>query len=210
MNDKPMNSRSHPTLILMAKDPAPGRVKTRLGRDIGMSTAAWWFRHQTSRLIRGTDDPRWRTVLALAPDTAVAGSRFWPAGIARQPQGSGDLGHRMSRALSRAMPGPALLIGADIPAVSRRQIADAFAALRHHDAVLGPAPDGGFWCIGLSGPRLPRNLFQGARWSTEHALSDTLVSLDGCRIALTNTLPDVDTIADLAPRHIRATPLMIR
>lgn len=195
-----------PTLILMLKEPVPGRVKTRLGRDTGMTTAAWWFRHQTRRLIRRVQDPRWRCVLAIAPDTALA-SRCWPIGPGRWPQGTGDLGDRMSRMLARALPGPALLIGGDIPGVSRPHIARAFRALRHHDAVLGPAPDGGFWAVGLSGPSLPPGLFHGARWSTEHALADTLASLSGHRTALTDTLADVDTIADLAPAAIRATPL---
>ena len=85
-------AETRPTLIIMVKEPAPGRVKTRLGRDIGMSTSAWWFRHQTHRLIRCTRDPRWRTVLALAPDGAVGTSRFWPGDIERIAQGSGDLG----------------------------------------------------------------------------------------------------------------------
>lgn len=194
----------------MLKDPAPGRVKTRLGRDIGMTTAAAWFRHQTARLIRQTTDPRWHSIAALAPDAAVVNSRVWPAGLTRWPQGGGDLGARMARALDRGLPHPTLLIGGDIPKVSRASISSAFQSLRHNDVVLGPAPDGGFWCIGLSGPHLPRDLFQNVRWSTCHALEDTLKGLKGCKIALTQSLGDVDTIADLAPGAIHATPLRIR
>ena len=63
--------------------------------------------------------------------------------------------------------------------------------------------------IGLAGPLMPRNLFANARWSTEHALLDTLVSLHGKRVALTETLSDVDIIDDLAPGAIHATPLSI-
>ena len=202
-------ANARPTLIVMVKDPMPGRVKTRLGRDIGMSTAAWWFRHQTQRLIRNTRDRRWQSVLALAPDRAVATSRNWPADLWRTPQGIGDLGGRMTRALQYAMPGPVLLIGGDIPGITALRVARAFRTLKHHDAVLGPAPDGGFWCIGLAGPLMPRNLFANARWSTEHALLDTLVSLHGKRVALTETLSDVDIIDDLAPGAIHATPLSI-
>ena len=199
-----------PTLFVMVKEPIPGRVKTRLGRDIGPCTAAWWFRHQTRCLIRNTRDPRWQTVLAVAPDLAVVSSRFWSKGIARVPQGSGDLGDRMVRALTRTMPGPSLLIGGDIPGITRSHIARAFDDLRHHDAVLGPAPDGGFWSIGLAGPHAPRKMFVNVRWSTEYALSDALNSLEGSRVALTDTLGDVDTVDDLAPGAIHATPLTIR
>jgi len=55
------------TLIVMLKEPRAGRVKTRLGRDIGMVGAAWWFRHQVRRLLRRIDDPRWNVVLARGP-----------------------------------------------------------------------------------------------------------------------------------------------
>ncbi|MBL4807251.1 MAG: hypothetical protein JKY31_08175, partial [Rhodobacteraceae bacterium] len=51
----------------MLKEPRAGRVKTRLGRDIGMTSAAWWFRHQTRRLIRQLTDPRWEIILSVAP-----------------------------------------------------------------------------------------------------------------------------------------------
>lgn len=204
------SAEDRPTLVLMLKDPAPGRVKTRLGREIGMISAAWWFRHQTRDLIRRTRDPRWQSVLALAPDTAVTASRAWPTRITRWPQGTGDLGDRMGRALWRAMPGPVLLVGGDIPGATRPVISNAFRALQAHDVVLGPAPDGGFWCIGVSGPRLPSGLFSKVRWSSQHALADTLDGLKGYRVALSETLSDVDTIDDLAPGAIHATPLSIR
>ncbi|MEO0359106.1 MAG: hypothetical protein AAF386_12620, partial [Pseudomonadota bacterium] len=70
-------------LIIMVKEPRPGRVKTRLGKDIGMTAAAWWFRHQTRRVIRRLDDPRWSLTLAVAPDVEGYQSRIWPNHIPR-------------------------------------------------------------------------------------------------------------------------------
>ena len=99
----------------MVKEPVAGRVKTRLGQDIGMTAAAWWFRHQTGALIRRVQSPRWETWLAVAPDTALH-SRFWPAHLPRVAQGRGDLGARMARVL-RGASGPVVLIGGDIPGV---------------------------------------------------------------------------------------------
>ena len=93
--------RVRPTLIIMVKEPVPGRVKTRLGRDIGMTAAALWFRHQTRSLIRRLRDRRWDIVLAVSPDRDGMASRFWPADIPRVPQGRGDLGVRMARLLAR-------------------------------------------------------------------------------------------------------------
>nr|WP_255596729.1 TIGR04282 family arsenosugar biosynthesis glycosyltransferase [Cognatishimia sp. MH4019] len=182
----------------MVKEPRPGRVKTRLGRDIGMTAAAWWFRHQVRGLLRRVRDPRWYVVLAVAPDRDGMLSRVWPADLPRVAQGQGDLGDRMGRVFRMMPPGPVAIIGADIPGVTAARIAEAFAALGNHEAVFGPAPDGGYWLIGMKrvGP-VPTTLFQGVRWSTEHALADTKASLPGARIAHVATLRDVDTVADL-------------
>jgi len=169
-----------PTLVIFVKEPRPGRVKTRLGAGIGMAAAAQWFRVQSGALIRRlSGDPRWETILAVAPDGAVA-SRVWPEGVALWPQGAGDLGDRMTRALRRFGPGPVMIIGADIPGIEARHIAEAAKALRTHDAVFGPAPDGGYWLVG--------------------ALSDTLATLPkDARIARLEVLRDVDTVDDLKP-----------
>lgn len=182
----------------MLKEPRPGRVKTRLGRDIGMTSAAWWFRHQCARLLREMRDPRWQLLLAVAPDRAGMVSRVWPADLVRIPQGGGDLGMRMGRAMRAASPGPVCVIGADIPSLRRSHVARAFATLGAHDAVFGPATDGGYWLIGLQNSgRVPSGIFAGVRWSSPHALADSMATLPQARIALVDRLRDVDTAADL-------------
>ena len=186
------------SLIVMLKEPRAGRVKTRLGKDIGMTAAAWWFRHQVKRLLRRIEDSRWNVVLAVAPDCAGLLSRVWPSYLPRIPQGHGDLGDRMARAMHSIPIGPVCVIGADIPGVGLKQIARAFAALGASDAVFGPALDGGYWLIGLRKTHpLPPTIFQDVRWSTEHALADTRACLGGLSVALIDELQDVDTIDDL-------------
>ena len=189
-----MAANQRQTLIVMVKEPRPGRVKTRLGHDIGMVAAAWWFRHQVMRLLRRIEDPRWRVVLAVSPDHAGLNSRVWPARFARVPQGRGNLGDRMRRVM-RAAPGPVCVIGADVPGITRAAIAEAFAALSRADAVFGPATDGGYWLVGVQ--RVPKGLFDGVRWSTQTALADSVASLKNRRIAFVRTLRDVDTVTDL-------------
>ncbi len=187
------------TLVVMVKEPRPGRVKTRLGRDLGMTAAAWWFRHQVTRLLRRIEDPRWRLILAVSPDRAGMQSRVWPAHLPRMPQGTGDLGDRMGRIFRSQPPGPVCIIGADIPGIRAPHIARAFAALGRNDAVIGPAPDGGYWLIGLKrSAAVPACLFAGVRWSSPHARDDTLRSLGAVPVALTDTLRDVDEARDLA------------
>lgn len=181
----------------MVKEPRPGRVKSRLGRDIGMTSAAWWFRHQIRHLFRRLKDPRWELVIAVTPDVAGMHSRVWPRGMRRIAQGNGNLGDRMARALASTTTGPVCVIGADIPGIKKTHIARAFGALGAHEAVFGPAPDGGYWLIGLKNTRLaPKNLFKGVRWSGEYALEDTIKSLGETRIAFVDELRDVDTADD--------------
>lgn len=190
---------SHPTLIILAKAPRPGRVKTRLARDIGSIQAVWWYRHALASLLRRVaHDPRWRTRLAVTPDGSVA-DPVWPPGPPRVPQGRGDLGARMTRALAAAPPGPALLIGSDIPGIDAAHVARAFARLRAADAVLGPAEDGGYWAIGLRRGDLAARSggLRGVRWSGPHTLEDTLASLAPLRVVLTDRLADIDSGADL-------------
>ncbi len=196
------------TLIVMVKEPLPGRVKSRLGRDIGMTTAAWWFRNQVKDMLRRLQDPRWELVLAVTPDYAGLKSRVWPNKHRRLKQGGGDLGARMARVLASVPHGPVCVIGADIPGVTKMHIAKAFAVLGHRESVLGPSPDGGYWLIGLKNARpAPATIFKHVKWSSEYALKDTLVSLGELSVGFVDELSDVDTLDDLrmTARGARAT-----
>lgn len=188
------------TLVIFLKEPRPGRVKTRLARGLGTVPATWWFRHQAARLIRRLGhDRRWRTVLAVTPDREGLASRIWPAGPARWPQGRGDLGARMARAFAAMPPGPVIIVGADIPGLQAAHVADGFRLLGRHEAVLGPSKDGGYWMVGLrrGGRAAPARLFHGVRWSSAHALEDTLRSLSPLDVGFAAVLADVDEAADL-------------
>ncbi len=194
-----ISPKYRPRLVVMLKEPRPGRVKTRLGRDLGHTAAAWWFRHQSAALLRRLRDPRWELILAVAPDRAGLMSRVWDAGLPRVAQGSGTLGDRMARQFHLLPPGPVCVIGADIPGITCAHVASAFAALGDHEAVFGPAFDGGYWLVGLKRRAPPPpSLFANVRWSTEHALADSCASLGGMSVAQITPLADVDTAADLA------------
>ncbi len=193
-----ISPKYRPRLVVMLKEPRLGRVKTRLGRDIGSVPATWWFRHQVKRLLREVTDPRWQLIIAVSPNISCINSRVWPAHLPRIPQGQGDLGQRMARLLDLPEKGPVVLIGGDIPDVRRHHIADAFAKLDRNRVVFGPATDGGFWLVGLKRTTpAPHNMFQDVRWSTEHTLADTLASMPDDTPAFVATLNDVDTQADL-------------
>jgi len=169
-------------------------VKSRLAAGIGALPALRFYRQTTARVLRLLGrDARWRTLIAVTPSRALHG-RFWDPSLSRLDQGAGDLGRRMARVLRALPPGPAVIVGSDIPDLAPRHVADAFCALGRFDAVLGPADDGGYWLMGLKRTRpIPARLFEGVRWSSPHALTDTRASLPSrFRVALLDTLGDVD------------------
>ena len=179
-------------LVIMARAPRAGAVKSRLAREIGTGAAAGVYRHLVSATVARLADPRrWELVLAVTPDRLLH-DRSLPGGVRRLPQGPGDLGDRMSRLLSSAGCGPVVIVGSDIPGIRRDDVARAFAVLGRRDVVFGPAADGGYWLIGAARP-LPPRLFEGVRWSSPHALSDTVANLDGLSAGCLRQLCDLDT-----------------
>jgi uncharacterized protein len=186
-----------PRLIVMAKTPVLGLVKTRLGREIGPAAATRLFRATSAAVLgRLMRDPRFQTRLAMAPD-AGARTRAFAHTIPRQAQGGGDLGAKLHRAAHCAPAGPVVIIGTDIPSVRPAHIARAFRELGRHDVVVGPAEDGGFWMIGFHRRRALPRCYGGVRWSHAETLADVLANLSGYRVARLDTLSDLDSAADV-------------
>lgn len=180
-------------LILFVKAPRFGAVKTRLARDVGRLKAWMFHRRALAQVVhRLGRDRRWRTWIAATPDRAARGFRSRPSGVKMVPQGRGDLGERMARAFAHVAPEPAVLVGGDIPAIRSAHIMEAFRKLDVFDAVFGPAADGGYWLVGFR-KAPPAEVFRGVRWSSPHALADTLANLSGFKVAPPlETLHDVD------------------
>jgi hypothetical protein len=190
-------------VVVFARAPRLGAVKRRLARGVGQRAALRFHMSTLIRLLRALlAERRFRTVLAVTPDRA----QFrLPWRVERLGQGRGDLGARMHRAFRRFPRARVALIGCDIPDAGPRDAFAAFRALGKADAAFGPATDGGYWLVAMS-PRRPARPFALVRWSTRHALADTLVNFTGRRIALLRMLHDVDTADDLR----RLTPSAVR
>jgi glycosyltransferase A (GT-A) superfamily protein (DUF2064 family) len=104
----------------------------------------------------------------------------------------------MQRIMASVPPGPLVIVGTDIPAIRSAHIAQAFRALGRHDAVFGPAGDGGYWLVGLRRrPSVPK-AFRGVRWSSPYALADTLENLSDRNVAFLGMLGDVDNARDFS------------
>lgn len=198
------------TLLIYAKPPRMGLAKTRLARGLGHSAAQRIARMGFSRTLRAAIDPRWQTVLYTAPDLAVHETLggLWPPALIRRAQGRGDLGDRLARGLDEAPHGRVVFIGADAPDISRALIWQAFRALTQHDAVFGPASDGGFWLFGLHAGLRRQAPFEKVRWSGPNALADVRANLpEGARIAMLAELIDIDEAVDWrAWRREKARP----
>lgn len=177
-----------PTLIVFARVPAIGVGKRRLAAEVGVVEAWRAYRTLLAGTLRRLKDPRWKLVVRLAPDRAARGR-----GV--EPQGRGDLGMRLERAIRAHARGPVAVVGSDCPDVGPAQVSRAFRAVRGGGAVLGPAADGGFWLIGLSPARARRARLDGVRWSTDQACADAERALGGA--ARLETLADVDDGAGL-------------
>lgn len=182
-------------VIVFARTPEYGRVKTRLAREIGTLEAWRFYRNTTERLLRRLSaDPTWIVWLALTGGQR----RGWPGGRRWLPQGRGSLALRMERCMRVMPPGDTVLLGSDIPGVMPAHIHSAFDAFARARIVFAPAEDGGFWLIGARRvPNLPKPLFSpDVRWSTPDTLADVLAGM--CvPYASIDHLSDVDTAKDL-------------
>jgi hypothetical protein len=179
-------------LLVIAKDPRPGRCKTRLCPPCRPEQAARLAAAalaDTLAVVAAT--PAARRVLVLEGDPA----RWQRAGLEIIAQHGDGLAQRLGNAFSD-VGGPALLVGMDTPQLSAEVLADGLSALASHDAVLGPALDGGYWSIGLRvADAAP---FDGVPMSSPHTLGCQRRRLTqlGLKTYEQPQLRDVDTIAD--------------
>ncbi|MFL6846485.1 MAG: TIGR04282 family arsenosugar biosynthesis glycosyltransferase [Allosphingosinicella sp.] len=179
-------------ILVFAKAPVPGRVKTRLIPALGAEGAA----RLAAEMLRATIAQALATDLAveLCGDPDPAGWYEGPA-VALAAQGEGDLGERLARAAARAA--PLLLIGGDCPELDRDRLGSAAESLERHDAVIHPAEDGGYVLLGLR--RSHPSLFEGIAWSTATVATETVARIRalGWSLDLRETLRDIDEPSDL-------------
>ncbi len=191
------------SLVLLAKYPDAGRVKTRLGQTIGMEAACEVHRELTESTWAAMTGCAAFQALWIAmdpPDRRNAYRSWFGPGPRLVPQAEGDLGMRMQALMRDLMDrgfGRVVLIGSDCPGLNADRLNRAAGELRKHDLVLGPTEDGGYYLIGVN--RIHPELFRGISWSTDRVLQQTLARARGLglRIRLLPRLMDVDDEAGL-------------
>ncbi|MBC9794381.1 TIGR04282 family arsenosugar biosynthesis glycosyltransferase [Sinomicrobium weinanense] len=184
-------------LIIFTRNPEPGKVKTRLAKTVGESAALDVY----TFLLNHTRDitQNLQTDKTVYYSDTIAKDDLWPTDrYAKRLQHGTDLGQRMENAFLTAFEEgykKVTLIGSDIYELSQKHLEEALEALGSHDAVIGPAEDGGYYLIGLR--TMNPELFRNKRWSTDTVLKDTLDDLKGKNIHLLETLNDIDTYEDI-------------
>ena len=188
-------------LIIFARAPRRGTVKTRLAALLGDDEALRIYRDLGSRAVAATAGGEWKQVVAFTPDDAEAEVRSWLGGSIRYvKQGTGDLGDRLARCIRNSFADDAervVVIGTDCPELTSRDIDSGFAALDEVDVVLGPATDGGYYLIGVHGDH--PSLFTDMAWSAPNTLDLTVqrAADAGLRVRLLSPRSDIDTVEDL-------------
>lgn len=179
------------TYLVIAKEPVPGRVKTRLTPPYTPRQAAVL----AEAALEDTLDAVARTPAARRVLVLSGRPGGWlPPGFDVVAQRGDGLDERLANAFADAGPGPAVLIGMDTPQVTPEMLEDAGRHLDSSDAVFGPAADGGFWLLGLRAP--DPAVLRGVPMSRADTGRHQLDRLRDRRVATLPTLRDVDTAED--------------
>jgi uncharacterized protein len=204
---------SRDVLIAFVKAPRPGANKTRLAAHVGDAAALSVYRGLAAETLRRTAPAgdAYERLVFFTPAEAGPEVGEWLPGEALLPQVEGDLGQRMAAAFEEAFRRGArrvAIVGTDVPGLSAQIVGDALAALEDHDAVLGPARDGGYCLLALA--RACPALFQGIAWGTPAVLPVTLqrATALGLRLRLLAPLRDIDTLEDLRAEWDLVAPLL--
>ncbi len=209
MNSRP---RADDALVLFAKAPVPGQVKTRLCPPLTDDEAASLhgsfvldaLERSAQAAIRGVAKhaPRFDRFVACSPSSEHVFFKILEErnGVRLIDQMGDDLGGRMEHALAemfRIGYQRSVIVGTDLPALPASVYDDAFGLLAQHDLVLGPSLDGGYYLIGLS--RTAPEIFRQIPWSTPDVLTLTQTKAHalGLKVALLEPQRDVDTVDDV-------------
>lgn len=195
-------------LVIFAKAPVPGQVKTRLCPALTEDEAATLHGSfvldtlERTKAAAGAFALSFDRVLACAPSSTHVFFRIMEARhrVTLLDQEGGDLGARMRHSFDQLFARgyrQICLVGTDVPSLPLTHYRDAFAALSRHDLVLGPANDGGYYLIGMTRPH--PTLFENIPWSTDRVLTLTQQKAveEGLKIASLPPWNDVDTLEDL-------------
>ena len=184
-------------LIIFTRNPEPGKVKTRLAKDIGDITAFKIYNFLLEHTVSVTRN------LAVSKEVyyseAIPKNDIWEKEIySKNLQKGKGLGERMKNAFQEGFKNGyqnIIIIGSDLYDLQREDLEKAFQLLQEKDAVIGPATDGGYYLLGMN--QLFPEVFEDKEWGTSSVLEDTLKDLKEKNIGLLEARNDVDYYSDI-------------
>lgn len=208
MESFPTTQHARQRLLVFARYPEPGRVKSRLARDLGEQAAL----HLYSAMLRdlldgiGRSDEATEVEVMWTADGDVDGTALvstFGSGVHLAMQAGADLGERLAMAFSERVLFQSvekiIAIGTDDPGLDRTFVERAFLLLDSCDWVIGPARDGGYYLIGARAEAYKNRVFAGVEWGSGSVLETTLATIRRMKatVAVLPLRSDIDTAADL-------------
>jgi uncharacterized protein len=186
-------------LIIFARNPALGRVKTRLAKEIGDEKALQVYLKLLEHTHKVADEADCTKHIYYTDNLDEFGLLDYFK-FKKFLQHGNDLGDRMMNAVINGMKdgfGRIVIIGSDCIEISSQVIEEAFTALEEKDCVLGPASDGGYYLIGMK--EIHESIFTDKKWSSEDVFLDTMLDMQANNLSyhVLKTLNDIDTKEDL-------------
>ena len=191
------------TVLVFARAPVPGRIKTRLAPEVSGDRITDLYKCFVADILSMLLDAGHPVWICHDPPEAGPVMRAWLGDhLAYQPQIGKDLGEKMANAFATVFAAgikKAVLIGTDAPDLPSGYISRAFSALSEHDAVIGPAIDGGYYLIGFRADSFRTAIFENIPWSTPGVYAATIdrLSSSRSRVYLLPQWRDIDHYSDL-------------
>ncbi len=187
-----------PILIVFAKIPFLGKVKSRLASEIGEEKALWVYRQLLVKTERVLEKSSNKTIIFYSGGVPKVFGNYFKY-FSKKKQIGNDLGERMSAAFQWGFAqghSKIIALGTDLWDLDQAMLDDALRALDHADVVLGPAKDGGYYLLGLK--KFYPEVFSNKKWGGPSVLHDTLHDLEDKPIALLKEKSDIDFYKDLS------------
>lgn len=198
-----MELKDKMVVLVFLRAPEPGRVKTRLAREIGVEKALVLYKGFVQRILQAVEESNMDHRICFFPEDKSSLVQDWLGpGHVYLPQRGNDLGGRMGHALAQVFDqgaSKAVVVGSDIPGLTSGHLVMAFDQLSHKDVVIGPSLDGGYWLIGFQQNRFCLDLFLGIDWGACTVFSTTLEKIQAAGLShgILPFLQDIDTVQDL-------------
>lgn len=197
LNPQRLDHRNDRLLLIFARNPEPGKCKTRLAEDIGDEAALeiyrFLLRHTASVTSELPVDKR------VCYADAIWENDIWdPRIYQKRLQRGNDLGQRMHLSFQEGFADgyrKVIIIGTDLYDLDQADLEEAFKYLDNADYVLGPARDGGYYLLGMKRP--DELIFRNKSWGSDRVLSQTLEDLGDEKVVLLPEKNDIDVLEDI-------------